>query len=257
MILDRRLLIIAATILVVAPGISLRVASELTPRAEAQTETDLEQYGLPVTATHVVDGDTIEVSPAVQGTQDVRLIGVDTPEVFGGEEPYGPEASAYTAERLEGEQVALEFDEEKVDRYRRALAYVWLPGGELFNETLVREGYAEVATVRPNVKYEDRFQTAEEEAKAEGLGIWGSGSEETTPDPMPTPEPMPTPTPPPTTPPPPPPLPPPAPPPSPQPQPNPGTLMDAGGSSDGPMPLTPNGSCPKEFPQERGEACYR
>ena len=36
-----------------------------------------------------------------------------------------------------------------------------------------------------------------------------------------------------------------------------GTLMDAGGPASGPMPLMPNGSCPEEFPTERGGACYR
>ena len=35
-----------------------------------------------------------------------------------------------------------------------------------------------------------------------------------------------------------------------------GTLMDAGGPEDGPMPLMPDGSCPEEFPTERGGACY-
>ncbi len=100
----------------------------------------------------------------------MRLIGVDTPEVYGGEEPCGPEASAFTKEQLTGEQVGLEFDEEKTDQYDRALAYVWL-GGELYTETLVREGLAEVATFRPNVKYEDRFMAAEDEARAAGVGL--------------------------------------------------------------------------------------
>ncbi len=158
-------------VLFLVTSIGLWAARDLMPTVEARTETDLEQYGVPVTVTRVVDGDTIEVSPAVQGTQDVRLIGVDTPEVFGEQESGGPEASAFTTEQLEGEQVALEFDEETVDPYERALAYVWLPGGELFNETLVREGYAEVATFEPNVKYVDRLEAAEEEARAEGLGI--------------------------------------------------------------------------------------
>ena len=33
-----------------------------------------------VTVRRVVAGDTVEVSPAVEGTADVRLLGVDTPE---------------------------------------------------------------------------------------------------------------------------------------------------------------------------------
>ena len=56
-----------------------------------------------VTVERVVDGDTIEVSPAVSGTEDVRLLGVDTPEtVDPGEpvEPFGPEASAFTKRNL-------------------------------------------------------------------------------------------------------------------------------------------------------------
>ena len=48
----------------------------------------------------------------------------------------------------------------------------------------------------------------------------------------------------------------PAPSPSPPPEPNPGTLMNAGGPTEGPAPRMPDGSCPKEFPKERSEACY-
>lgn len=42
----------------------------------------------------------------------------------------------------------------------------------------------------------------------------------------------------------------------PPPSPNPGTLMEAGGSADGPMPTMPGGGCPKEFPVEKEKGCY-
>ncbi len=49
--------------------------------------------------------------------------------------------------------------------------------------------------------------------------------------------------------------------PPPPPPPNPGsgdgTLMNAGGPADGPMPLMPGGGCPVEFPVQRDGACYR
>jgi hypothetical protein len=108
---------------------------------------------------------------------------VDTPEVSGGEEPCGLEASAFTTEQLEGQDVTLEFNEDPADPYGRALAYVWVfdLGGELFNETLVREGLARVLTVAPNDKYEERFPAAEREARDEGLGVWAT-------DPCSTPE---------------------------------------------------------------------
>ncbi len=81
--------------------------------------------------------------------EEVRLIGVDTPQTSHpthGEQPYGQRAKEFTASRLERERVALELDVEKVDPYGRLLAYVWLANGSMFNETLVREGYAQVAT---------------------------------------------------------------------------------------------------------------
>ncbi len=35
-----------------------------------------------------------------------------------------------------------------------------------------------------------------------------------------------------------------------------GDLLDAGGPSSGPLPLMPDGSCPREFPTMRDGACY-
>jgi outer membrane biosynthesis protein TonB len=78
------------------------------------------------------------------------------------------------------------------------------------------------------------------------------------PSPQPTPSPNSNPSPPPTPTPSPPPTPQPTPPPDPVPDASPdlGTLFKAGGSEDGPMPLMKGGSCPKEFPNRRGNACY-
>jgi micrococcal nuclease len=171
-------------------------------------EDPLAQLGEPVNVSRIVDGDTIEVSPAIDGIEDVRFIGVDTPETYGGEQPFGPEASAFTEEVLSGQQVALEFDTERVDQYGRLLAYVYLSDGTMFNKVLVREGYAQVATFPPNVRYTDRFLAAQEQARAEGAGLWGLSADqlcqledrdngigggcaapEPTPEPEPSPEP--------------------------------------------------------------------
>src|SRR5918993_2465401 len=91
----------------------------------------LAQSSQTVTVERVVDGDTIEVNPAVGGTQDVRLLGVDTPETVDPNEPvqpYGPQASAFTKRQLEGKRVTLVFDRDRTDQYDRALAYVRLGG---------------------------------------------------------------------------------------------------------------------------------
>ena len=136
-------------------------------------------YGTVATnVSRIVDGDTVEVSPAIDGVSDVRLIGVDTPETYGGTEPFGEQASAFAKETLSGQRVALEFDVERIDSYGRVLAYVWLPDGSMFNETLVEEGYAQVATFPPNVRYTDRFLKAQREARQANRGLWGLSQSE-------------------------------------------------------------------------------
>lgn len=127
------------------------------------------------TVTRVVDGDTVIARVGGQELR-VRLIGIDTPETVAPDQPvecFGPAASAFTHRRLEGRDVELEFDVERLDRYGRTLAYVWL-GGELFNETLVREGYALVTTFPPDVRYVDRFVAAQRAAREQHLGVWGA-----------------------------------------------------------------------------------
>lgn len=133
-------------------------------------------YDKTVTVSRVVDGDTIEINPTINGVEDVRLIGIDTPETVDPSEevePYGSEASAFATEELAGQEVQLEFDEEKVDQYDRLLAYVYTGGGEMFNEDLVEMGYAQAYPYPPNTMYEMRFERAQRKAKARDLGIWG------------------------------------------------------------------------------------
>jgi micrococcal nuclease len=142
----------------------------------------LAQSSQTVTVERVVDGDTIEVNPAVNGAQDVRLLGVDTPETVDPNEPvepYGPEASAFTNQQLEGERVTLIFDQERSDQYGRALAYVRISGqGETFNETLLRQGYAQLYVVPPNDRYEVTFSRAQDQARLERQGIWSLPKEQ-------------------------------------------------------------------------------
>ena len=126
------------------------------------------------TIIRVIDGDTIKAKFG-GSLITVRLIGVDTPETVDPSEPvecFGPAASKYTTRVLDGQRVRLEFDVERKDRYGRTLAYVWLRDG-LFNEKLVKDGYATVATFPPNVTYVDRFLAAQRDARRHDRGLWG------------------------------------------------------------------------------------
>ena len=160
------------------------------------------------TVERAVDGDTLQISPRVEGADTVRLIGLDTPEMATDEapipEPLAEEAAAFTAESLEGQEVLLELDEDLKDDYDRLLAYAWVEDpaendepataeepGSLFNETLLRQGYAKIFTVEPNVLYLDRLEAAEAAAQEDGIGLWDlEAQQEST---MPSTEPMTTP----------------------------------------------------------------
>ncbi len=125
--------------------------------------------------TRVVDGDTVHVDLAGDDVT-VRLIGIDTPEKdgpFTDLECFGDEATRFTTDLLEGRDVALEFDVERLDRFDRTLAYVWL-GNELANETIVREGFAQILTIPPNVRYAERFVETARDARQAGRGLWAS-----------------------------------------------------------------------------------
>jgi micrococcal nuclease len=155
-------------------------AASVSAESDEEDENSGGEYDATVTVTSIVDADTIRIRPAVDGYDEVRLIGVDAPETRDPDcevQPYGPEASAFTTSELQGEEVDLEFDEERIDRYDRLLAYVYKEE-EMFNETLLQEGYAQVAIFPPNDEYEDRFNEAQAEAQAEERGIWALSSAE-------------------------------------------------------------------------------
>ena len=137
--------------------------------------TDGVSGGTTVTVVDVVDGDTFDIDQSVQGMDRVRLIGIDTPEVYGGEEPCGQEASDFTTRRLEGQQVRLEIGEDLEDPYGRLLAYAFVED-EFFNETIVYEGLAEAVSYPPNTKYDAQLETAEATAKTPMCGGDASAS---------------------------------------------------------------------------------
>ncbi|MGI6727697.1 MAG: thermonuclease family protein [Anaerovoracaceae bacterium] len=134
-------------------------------------ESDL--YG-PYEVVRVVDGDTIILD--IEGTDErVRLIGINTQESVHPDSKrnveFGKIASDYTKSMLEGKEVEIELDVEERDRYGRLLAYVYL-NGEMFNKILLREGYAQISTYPPNVKYVDEFADLQEEARDNEKGFW-------------------------------------------------------------------------------------
>jgi micrococcal nuclease len=119
----------------------------------------------------VTDGDTIRLG----NLGSVRLIGIDTPEVYGGVECFGREASRFARRLLPlGTRVRYRVGVEERDRYGRLLAYVWLPDGRMFNRVMVEQGYAQPLTIPPNVQFADEFLATARAARQAGRGLWRS-----------------------------------------------------------------------------------
>lgn len=124
----------------------------------------------------VIDGDTL----LIDRNRRVRLLGVDTPETKHPDlppEPYGAEATQFTARLVEGKRVQLVFDKERFDDYHRILAFVYLDDGTFLNEELVRAG---LATAEPQYPFRGDIKkqliAAEDLAKSMGIGIWTVGT---------------------------------------------------------------------------------
>lgn len=129
------------------------------------------------TVKKVVDGDTIWVSGKNNGPDEkIRLIGIDAHETRNTAKKkvgfYGKEATAYLKKQVLGKRVRLEYDVRKYDQYGRTLAYVHLENGRFINADLVRNGYAVVMTVSPNVKYADKFILYQQQARSNKQGLW-------------------------------------------------------------------------------------
>jgi len=118
----------------------------------------------------VIDGDTF----VLKNGQHVRLIGINAPELHHpvlGEQPFGKEAKEHLEKLIKGKKVRLEFDVQTHDKYGRLLAYVYVD--KIFvNAKMVEDGYAQVMTVPPNVKYQELFLKLQREAMEKGRGLW-------------------------------------------------------------------------------------
>jgi endonuclease YncB( thermonuclease family) len=121
---------------------------------------------------HVTDGDTI----VLRGGEKIRLVQIDTPEVYFGKECYGSEASAETKNLLPpGTPVRITTDPklDQKDRYGRTLAYVW-NGSSLVNLRLVRDGVAAPYFFSGDEgEYAHLIFKSAVAARNAGKGLWG------------------------------------------------------------------------------------
>jgi micrococcal nuclease len=96
----------------------------------------------------------------------------DTSHPTKGVEPFGKDAKEANRRLVAGKTVRLERDVKKYDQYRRLLAYVYV-GDTMVNAEPVRQGYAQVTTYPPNVKYQELFLKLQRGGREAKRGSWG------------------------------------------------------------------------------------
>ena len=120
---------------------------------------------------HVIDGDSLQLV----SRQQVRLIGVNTPEMRGADdqpEPYAVQARQMTQRLIAHQPVRLIPGTDKYDRYHRLLAYVETEDGRDIPEQLLSEGMGFLVAIPPNLARLNRYQAAQERARVACRGIW-------------------------------------------------------------------------------------
>lgn len=137
---------------------------------------DIGDGGARGTVVRVVDGDTI-VANIGGRHEEIRLIGIDTPETVHPDRPvecFGPEASDRTKALLPGgTAITVRRDVEARDVYGRLLLYVWRESdGTFVNLDLVERGFARPLTIEPNDAHSTDFTAAAVAAETGRLGLW-------------------------------------------------------------------------------------
>ena len=186
--ISKKILVIGAGILILLAGIGIGLKFGKTSPSPAiplavnylstQNKTARETNGQNKFSTdmfkviRVIDGDTIEI----EGGERVRYIGIDTAETVDPRKPvqcFGMEASAKNKELVEGKTARLEKDITDRDKYNRLLRYVYVDD-TFVNLELVKQGFAYSYSYPPDIKYQEQFVKAQQEAREARRGLWNA-----------------------------------------------------------------------------------
>ena len=114
-------------------------------------------YTRPLKVIEVTEGNIL----VLDNGSKVRLIGVST----------GVQAGHFIRKWVEGKEVKLRYDQEKMNRNGQLLAYVYLPDGRFLNAEIIKQGYASI-NKEMDFKYVEVFEHYQREAKEKKKGMW-------------------------------------------------------------------------------------
>lgn len=182
----KRTLAVIAVLALAAFVVWIVVTQDVTPTTAptsnpgAGTTDGPDDSGIPVPTNalemevlSITDGDTLRLREPGGAPENVRLVGIDTPEVYPVYECYGDEAEAELLRLAPlGSTLWVAPDIDPYDNYDRALLYLWNADGVFLNLALVEGGFAEAIRVAPNDAYYEELLAAERAATRAGLGMW-------------------------------------------------------------------------------------
>jgi endonuclease YncB( thermonuclease family) len=123
----------------------------------------------------VHDGDTIKLEDG----RKIRLIGINAPELARDSQPEQAFASDARDQlrRLiasSNHKVKLVYGHERLDRYKRTLAHLFLPDNQNLQVELLKRGLATANVYPPNVAFSDCYQKVEQAARCQSVGLWSN-----------------------------------------------------------------------------------
>lgn len=139
--------------------------------ADRQTTSEVQENIESTTVARVLDGDTVEIADG----RRVRYTGINAPEKT---KCFFDRAKTENEQLVLNKKIRLEKDASNRDKYGRLLRYIYVldeSGQEIFvNDFLVRQGFARVLSIPPDLKFESQFNAAADEAKFQQRGLWSA-----------------------------------------------------------------------------------
>ena len=127
------------------------------------------------TVSSITDGDTLRITPALDGITVVRFLHIDAAETS--QSPWGNQATSALLQLLPaGTEIRIELEQMRIDPFGRLLGHVIRRDGVDINREQLRNGNGVLFVIWPNVGRFEDYRAAEIEAQQAGRGIWNSAN---------------------------------------------------------------------------------
>ena len=138
------------------------------------------QPGGSARVSHVVDGDTVILDRPIEGSKQVRLVGIQAPKLPLGRKnfkvwPLADEAKTALEKLILGKHVTVQFGTTHMDRHGRLLAHLYTKEGDWVQGALLRAGMARVYGFPDNRALLGDMLVLEGKARQVRRGIWDNG----------------------------------------------------------------------------------